>query len=46
MILTKDEMAKAVLKALDDAVTKEFPKKDREEAKARLLNAWSGQISH
>jgi hypothetical protein len=44
MILTRDEMAKAVLKALDDAVAKEFPEEEREEAKVRILNAWSGQI--
>jgi hypothetical protein len=44
MILTKDEMAKAVLKALDDAVAKEFPEEEREEAKFRLLSAWSGQM--
>ena len=44
MALTKDEMAKAVLKALDDAVAKEFPEEEREEAKVRILNAWSGQM--
>lgn len=44
MILTKDQMTQAVLKALDDAVAKEFSEDKREEAKARLLNAWSGQM--
>jgi hypothetical protein len=44
MLLTKDQMIEAVLKALDDAVAKEFPEDQREEAKARLLNAWSGQM--
>lgn len=44
MALTRDQMTEAVLKALDDAVAKEFPEDKREEAKARLLNAWSGQL--
>jgi hypothetical protein len=44
MILTIDQMTKAVLKALEDSVAKEFPEDEREEAKARILNAWSGQM--
>jgi hypothetical protein len=44
MILTRDEMAKAVLKALEDTVAKNYPEEEREEAKARILNAWSGQM--
>lgn len=44
MALTRDQMTEAVLKALDEAVAKEFPEDKREKAKARLLNAWSGQL--
>lgn len=44
MALTRDQMTEAVLKALEDAVAKEFPEDEREEAKARILGAWSGQM--
>jgi hypothetical protein len=43
MALTKDEMTKAVLKALEDSV-QHIPEEKREEVKTRLLNAWSGQM--
>jgi hypothetical protein len=41
---TKDEMIKDMYKMLEDAVAKEFPEAEREEAKVRILNAWSGQM--
>jgi hypothetical protein len=44
MALTKDEMIKDMYKMLEDAVAKEFPEGEREEAKARILNAMSGQM--
>ena len=44
MALTKDEMVKRVIQALEDSVAKEFPEEEREEAKARILGAWSGQM--
>ena len=44
MALTKEEMIKDVFKMLEDAVAKEFPEEEREEAKVRILNAWSGQM--
>ena len=44
MALTRDEMIKDIFKMLEDAVAKEFPEEEREEAKARILNAWSGQM--
>lgn len=43
MIITPQKMVESVLKALEDSV-KHFPKDEREEAKARILNAWSGQM--
>lgn len=44
MILTPQQMVDSVLKALEDAVAKEFPEEEREQAKARILGAWSGQM--
>lgn len=44
MALTKEEMIKDIFKMLEDAVAKEFPEEKREEAKARILGAWSGQM--
>ena len=40
----KDEIIKDMNKMLDDAIAKEFPEDEREEAKARILGAWSGQM--
>jgi len=44
MILTRDEMIKDMFKMLDDAVAKEFPEGEREQAKAKILGVWSGQM--
>ena len=44
MILTRQQMVDSVMKALVNAVAKEFPEEEREEAKARILGAWSGQM--
>jgi len=44
MALTTKQMAESILQMLDDAVAKEFPEDEREEAKARILGAWSGQM--
>jgi hypothetical protein len=41
MILTPQQMAESVLKTLDDVVADIYPPEEREEAKARILNAWS-----
>jgi hypothetical protein len=40
----KDEIIKDMYKMLEDAVAKEFPEEEREQAKARILGAWSGQM--
>ena len=32
------------MKLLEDAVAKHFPPEEREEAKARILNAWSAEM--
>ena len=40
----KDEIIKDMYKMLEDAVAKEFTEAEREEAKVRILNAWSGQM--
>ena len=40
----KDEIIKDMDKMLDDAIAKEFSEDEREEAKARILGAWSGQM--
>ena len=44
MALTKDEMIKDIYKMLEDSVAKHVPEAKREEAKARILGAWSGQM--
>lgn len=38
-LLTRDQMAKAVMEALENAVA-DFPEDERDEAKARILVAW------
>ena len=40
----KDEIVRDMYKMLEDAVAKEFPEDEREQAKARILGAWSGQM--
>jgi len=44
MILTPQQMAESILKTLEDVVAKHFPPEEREEAKARILNAWSAEM--
>jgi hypothetical protein len=44
MILTPQQMAESVLKILDDVVADNFSPEEREEAKARILNAWSAEM--
>jgi len=44
MILTRQQMVDSVLKALEDSVAKHYPEEEREEAKARILGAWAGQM--
>ena len=43
MILTRQQMVDSVLKALEDSVL-HYPEDEREQAKARILGAWSGQM--
>jgi hypothetical protein len=38
-LLTKDQMVKKMMEALDKAVS-DFPVEKREETKANILNAW------
>ena len=45
-ILTPKQTVILVLKILDDVVEKHYLPDEREEAKARILNAWSGQMFH
>ena len=44
MILTPQQMTESVLKTLDDIVADIYPPEEREEAKARILNAWSAEM--
>ena len=44
MILTPQQMSEWMLKTLDDVVAENFPPEEREEAKARILNAWSAEM--
>jgi hypothetical protein len=44
MILTPDQMAESLWKILEDVVADHFPPKEREEAKARILDAWSAEM--
>ena len=43
MILTRDEMVKRVIQALEDSV-QHISEDKREEVKAKILGAWSGQM--
>ena len=43
-IITPKQMAISVLKILENVVEEHYPPNEREEAKARILNAWSGQM--
>ena len=43
MILTRQQMIDSVMKALEDSVS-HYPEDEREEVKARILGAWSGQM--
>ena len=43
-ILTPQQMAESVLKTLDDVVADIYPPEEREEAKARILDAWSAEM--
>jgi hypothetical protein len=44
MILTSQQMAESVLKTLEDVVANHYPPEEREEAKARILDAWSAEM--
>jgi hypothetical protein len=44
MILTPQQMSESIMKILEDVVAKHFPPEEREEAKARILNAWSAEM--
>lgn len=44
MILTPQQMAESALKTLDDVVADIYPPEEREEAKARILDAWSAEM--
>jgi hypothetical protein len=44
MILTPQQMAESMLKILEDVVADIYPPEEREEAKARILNAWSAEM--
>lgn len=44
MILTPQQMAESALKILDDVVANIYPPEEREEAKARILDAWSAEM--
>ena len=41
MIITPQQMVESILKILEDVVAEHFPPEEREEAKARILDAWS-----
>jgi len=43
MALTRDEMTKSVMQALEDSV-QHIPEEKREEVKAKILGTWSGQM--
>jgi alpha-acetolactate decarboxylase len=43
MILTRDEMNKRVMQALENSV-QHIPEEKREEIKAKILGTWSGQM--
>ena len=44
MILTPQQMADSTLKLLEDVVADIYPPEEREEAKARILDAWSAEM--
>jgi len=44
MILTNQQMSESLLKILEDVVADNFPPEEREEAKARILDAWSAEM--
>ena len=46
MILTPQQIAESVLKTLEDVVADHFPPEEREEAKARILDAWGVEMFH
>jgi hypothetical protein len=37
-------MSESLWKILEDVVAENFPPEEREEAKARILNAWSAEM--
>jgi len=44
MILTPQQMFESMLKILEDVVANNYPPEEREEAKARILDAWSAEM--
>ena len=44
MILTLQQMSQSMLKILEDVVADIYPPEEREEAKARILDAWSAEM--
>jgi hypothetical protein len=44
MILTPQQMSESLWKILEDVVAENFPPEEREETKARILNAWSAEM--
>ena len=44
MILTPQQMSEWMLKTLDDVVADIYLPEEREEAKARILDAWSAEM--
>jgi hypothetical protein len=44
MILTPQQMSQSMLKILEDVVANNYPPEEREEAKARILDAWSAEM--
>jgi len=43
-IITPKEFANGVMEILEEVVAEYYPEEEREEAKCRLLNAFSGQM--
>ena len=44
MILTPQQMCESTLQLLEDVVADIYPPEEREEAKARILDAWSAEM--
>jgi hypothetical protein len=44
MILTPEQMCESIMKILEDVVADIYPPEEREEAKARILDAWSAEM--